>query len=346
MEKEFTPIYFNDNFTGLKQNLKKYFSKNTPQKIAVICDTNTLENCYTKIADLPFLKDAEIIEVEPGEGSKNIEIVNHIWENLLELSFTKADLIINLGGGMICDLGGFVSSTYKRGCRFVHIPTSYLAMVDASIGGKQGINLLKAKNQIGVINPQEASFICPEFLDTLPERELKAGFAETLKHGLIANSSIWQKAALNFNSLSNLDVLKKSIEVKQAIVNDDPFEKGARKKLNFGHTIGHTLENVDGNGLLHGEAVAWGMLIEAFFSTEIGNLEKDEFERISSLITANFGKPKINIDTTLQLIKADKKNTSDLINFTFLNSIGNATYDNLLELELVESLLKKFNQLA
>lgn len=346
MEIDFTPINFSEDLGEFKSSLKQFFSNSPSPKIALLCDTNTLENCYTKIADLSFLKEAEIIEVEPGEASKNIEIANHIWENLLELDFTKADIIINLGGGMICDLGGFVASTFKRGMRFIHIPTTYLAMVDASIGGKQGINLLNAKNQVGVINAQEATFICPDFLDTLPQREINSGLAETIKHGLIGNPEIWQKAEENLTNLIGLDLIKKSIEVKQHIVNLDPYEKGERKKLNFGHTIGHALENVDGNGLLHGEAVAHGMLVEAFISMERGFITELDFNKIKALINSNYGKPSLEIESTLKLITKDKKNMSDKINFTLLNSIGKASFDNQLDLDEVKELLENFNRLA
>lgn len=341
--KNFTPIIFSDTVNQLKKDLSKTIKSLAPNKIAIICDSNTLEHCYRLIADVTELLEVELIEVDPGEESKNIEITTQLWISLMELNFNKNDVIINLGGGMVCDLGGFVASTYKRGMPFIHIPTTYLAMVDAAIGGKQGINLLKAKNQVGIIVPQVATLICLPFLDTLPKRQWLSGAAETLKHGLIAHPNIWIKAKANFNDLFTIDTIKASVEVKLNLVNQDPHEKNVRKKLNFGHTVGHAIENRQNLNLLHGEAVAWGILVETFISVNLLSFPMEDYTDLKNLIIEHYGKPVFDIGESIKMMRNDKKNNSEKINFTLLNSVGNAQINQMLTEDQLEVLLTKFS---
>ena len=342
MSAVFTPISFHDSSTDLVEALDvDLFSEE--RKYVIICDTNTLAMCLPKIAESKVVQQAELIEIEPGESSKSIEIAVQIWETLQEHQFQKSDVLIALGGGVVCDLGGFVASTFKRGMRFRHIPTSYLAMIDASVGGKQGINLGGAKNQIGVIQPQEHTYICNQFLATLPQRDLVSGFAETIKHGLIAQPKLWYAATEKLDGLKSLELIKQSVEVKQTIVNKDPFEKGERKKLNFGHTTGHAIEAANNGNLLHGEAVAWGMLIEAFISHQKLDFPLQDIDILSQLISEFYTKPKIEVSKIEDFINHDKKNNQEgLINFTLLEKVGKAVIDQQLTKKEVSEYLKAF----
>lgn len=342
MSSAFTPISFHNSSTDLAKTLDAdLYAEDI--KFAIICDTNTLASCLPKIAESKVVQQAELIEIEPGEASKSIEIAVQIWETLQEHQFQKSDVLLSLGGGVVCDLGGFVAATFKRGMRFRHIPTSYLAMVDASVGGKQGINLGGAKNQIGVIQPQEKTYICNQFLATLPQRDLVSGFAETIKHGLIAQPKLWYAATEKLDELMTTEWIKQSVEVKQAIVNIDPFEKGERKKLNFGHTIGHAIEAAHEGELLHGEAVAWGMVLEVFISHEKLGFPQQDFEILHQLIIENFSKPSIEIAKIEEYINHDKKNNQEgLINFTLLEKVGEAIIDQQLTKKEVTKYLKLY----
>src|SRR5690606_38544696 len=265
-----TPVYFQEIFTTLNDVLgqKGY------QSVFFLVDDNTHEHC------LPLLLSEiheniliEIIEIPAGEESKAIEIAVQVWETMSETQASRKSLMINLGGGMITDMGGFIASTFKRGIDLINIPTSLLAMVDASVGGKTGIDLNGIKNLIGTFAMPELTLIHPEFLQTLPEREFRSGLAEMLKHGLIHDKNHWLELIEieNFDFISIDYLIEKSVKIKQEIVEKDPFENGIRKILNFGHTIGHALESQllqTENPLLHGEAISVGMMVESILSYE------------------------------------------------------------------------------
>lgn len=266
-------IYFNEN--GY-HNLNEFVSKNNYSSIFIIVDTLSNEFCLDYF--IPFLATdlkIEIIEFENGETNKNIQTCLEIWTVLTEYGADRKSLILNLGGGVVTDLGGFVASTYKRGVDFINIPTTLLAMVDASIGGKNGIDLGNLKNQIGVINNPKMVLIDTNFLETMPNNEMKSGLSEMIKHGLIADKEYFEKF-LDLSSLDNSvldDLIYESIVIKNNIVMQDPTENGIRKALNFGHTLGHAiesyfLENEKKKPLLHGEAIAIGMILESYISKE------------------------------------------------------------------------------
>ena len=228
------------------QELNKHLSENKYSKIFIIVDSNTNEFCLPNF--LPLLETelaVEIIEFENGESFKNIETCVSIWNVLTELGADRKSLIINLGGGVVTDLGGFVASTYKRGIHFINVPTTLLSMVDASVGGKNGVDLGNLKNQIGVINVPKMVIIDTNYLETLPQNEMRSGLAEMLKHGLIYDKAYWEKFLdLNTSHLQDLDALiHKSVVIKNEIVMQDPNENGIRKALNFGHTLGHAIES-------------------------------------------------------------------------------------------------------
>jgi len=322
----------NDNFSQLNDFLQsKSFSK-----IFILVDENTHEYCLPVLlgnmeTDLAF----EILEIEPGEEMKNIQTANQLWEILTEMQADRKVLVINLGGGVITDMGGFVSSTYKRGIQFINIPTTLLSMCDASIGGKTGIDLMHYKNMVGTFTFPEQIFIYPKFLETLPYKELRSGFAEMLKHGLIADKKHWE----NLIHISKLDVeaviphIETSMEIKQSIVQQDFQEKNIRKTLNFGHTIGHAVESLclsQGNPILHGEAVAMGMITETYLSLTEGLIPEETCTVIIENIQKHY--PYLDIsdfkdDDIFELLINDKKNTDSKINFSLISGIGSCTFD-------------------
>ena len=299
----------------------------TYSKVAILVDENTKRDCLFK---LPQIENALIIEIKSGEEYKNISTCNFIWEQLTINNFDRNALLINLGGGVIGDIGGFCAATYKRGLEFIHIPTTLLAMVDASVGGKLGIDFKGFKNQIGLFNNPKAVLISSEFLETLAESELKSGFAEVVKHALISDNSLWLKLKNTpFTDLDWEDIIDTSVQIKNKIVLADPFEKGERKKLNFGHTFGHAIESYyleKGTPISHGEAVFMGMILE----TEISDLSETNKNEIKNYILSNFALPYTPNKTYLhKFLLNDKKNQNEKINFTLLNGIGNCSIDNL-----------------
>jgi 3-dehydroquinate synthase len=345
-------IYFNDASFVYLENLLKI---ETYSKIFVLVDENTNEHCLPYfLANLPTEIEIEIIEIEPGEENKNIYTCIDLWHTLIELDADRKSIMINLGGGVITDIGGFVASTYKRGIDFINIPTTLLAMVDASIGGKTGVDLGSLKNQIGVINEPKSVIVISKFLETLPTNQMRSGLAEMLKHGLIYDKTYWDKLKhLNNLNTDDLDILiKQSIEIKNKIVSQDLKENGIRKALNFGHTLGHAiesyfLESEDKKQLLHGEAIAIGMILESYLSYKLELISKDSYAEIKYIITDVFEKISFNdsdIQNILDLLIFDKKNEFGNIQFTLLNKIGeskiNQTVDKSLILLAFEDYLK------
>ena len=296
-------------------------------KVAILVDENTKRDCLAK---LPQLENSIIIEVTSGEINKSISSCNYIWEQLSEHNFDRDSLLINLGGGVIGDMGGFCASTYKRGINFIQIPTTLLAMVDASIGGKLGVDVNGLKNQIGLFNNPESVLIFPEFLETLPENQLKSGFAEVVKHALISDKNLWEKIiSVPFNAMNWGKIIEPSINIKNKIVLSDPYEKGERKKLNFGHTFGHAVESYyleKGTPILHGEAVLMGILLEV----EISLVSQEQNNEIKNYILSNFSLPFTpKKSDLLPFLMNDKKNKVGKINFSLLTKIGSCSVDNL-----------------
>ena len=296
-------------------------------KIGILVDENTKEFCLPLLSEI---KKSVIIEIKSGEQNKNIDTCNLIWNQLTKNSFDRDSLLINLGGGVIGDMGGFCASTYKRGIDFIQIPTSLLAMVDASVGGKLGIDFNGLKNQVGLFSNPKTVIINPKFLETLSENELKSGFAEVVKHALIVDKNLWVHLKNNpFQDLDWEDVIETSVQIKNKIVISDPKEKGERKKLNFGHTFGHAIESYylqKGTPILHGEAIFMGIILES----ELSSLSVSEKNDIKNYILSNFSLPytpsKSNL---LNFLRNDKKNFEEKINFSLLEGIGGCTINNL-----------------
>jgi len=292
-----------------------------------LVDENTKRDCLFK---LPQIENALIIEIKSGEEYKNLSTCNFIWEQLTINNFDRNALLINLGGGVIGDIGGFCAATYKRGVEFIHIPTTLLAMVDASVGGKLGVDFNGLKNQVGLFSNPKFVIINPIFLQTLPEEELKSGFAEVVKHALITDKDLWKKIINTpFNNLDWKAITYTSLQIKNKIVISDPKEKGERKKLNFGHTFGHAIESYyleKGTPILHGEAIFIGIILES----EMSDLTQSEKNEIKNYILSNFGLPYTPKKSYLhKFLLNDKKNQEGKINFSLLKGIGNCTIDNL-----------------
>ena len=344
-------IFFNDE--GYKA-LNNHLAKNQYSKIFIIVDTHSNEFCLPVF--LPNLETdlaIEIIEFDNGEEHKNIETCVQIWNVLTELGADRKSLIINVGGGVVSDLGGFVASTFKRGIDFIHVPTTLLAMVDASVGGKNGIDLGNLKNQIGVINTPALLLVDTHYLETLPQNEMRSGLAEMLKHGLIYDKKYWE----NFLDLSQIDfadfdqLIYDSILIKNEIVTLDPKEKGIRKALNFGHTLGHAIESYFLESehkitLLHGEAIAAGMILESFISMKKSLIQQSEYAQIKTVIQNVF--PQIqfdanDLDPILELLIHDKKNEYGNIRFSLLDGIGKIKFDQEVENQLIVSAFSDYN---
>jgi 3-dehydroquinate synthase len=318
--------------------LNNYLSNSNFSRIFVLVDVNTHKYCLNNfLSQLETQTEIEIIEIEAGEINKSIETCVEIWNTLSELDADRKSLLINLGGGVVTDLGGFVASTFKRGISYINVPTTLLAMVDASIGGKTGVDLGTLKNQIGVINFSDMVLIDTAFLKTLPLNEMRSGLAEMLKHGLIYDENYWNKMSrLSQFDTSALDVLiYESVLIKKDVVTKDPNEIGLRKTLNFGHTLGHAIEsyflsNPNKTALLHGEAIAIGMILACYISNKQEGFPTPKLEFIKNTIMTTFSKVeflKADCLSIIELLKFDKKNTHGNINFVLLTNIGKTKID-------------------
>lgn len=316
--------------------LNQYIEKENPSQIFILADENTHENCIPLLlanleTEIPF----EIIEIEAGEDAKNINTATQLWEILSEFKADRKSLLLNLGGGVITDMGGFVASTYKRGIKFLNIPTTLLAMCDASIGGKTGIDHQYLKNIVGTFANAEHILVYPKFLETLAFVELRSGFAEMLKHGLIACENHWNDLiALNTLTAENIAPhIENSMMIKENVVLKDFKEENVRKTLNFGHTIGHAIESLflkSDQIIPHGEAVALGMIMETQLSLLENLISEETAEKVIQQIRKFYPYISINQfsnDEIMNLMINDKKNNHGKINFSLLEAIGKCNYD-------------------
>lgn len=295
----------------------------------ILTDETTHRLCLPLVKNFSCLKDAQEIVIAAGDINKSLEAVSHVWSSLQQGGASRHSLMVNLGGGMVTDLGGFAASTFKRGIHFINIPTTLLAMVDASVGGKTGINFGGLKNEIGVFNNADCVILDTNFLKTLDTENLLSGYAEMLKHGLISTEKHWAEL-LNFDldDVGKLGaIVGESVEVKQRIVTEDPTEKGIRKALNLGHTVGHAFESLalQRQPVLHGYAVAWGLVCELYLSVAKTGFPVDKMRQTVKFIFDNYGRMPITCDDypmLLELMTHDKKNVGGQINFTLLGGIG------------------------
>ena len=315
----------------LEQSLSQAIAECTYDRLFVLTDETTHRLCLPVVAGYSCMKPAECITIGATDANKTLESLSHVWSELQRLGATRHSLMVNLGGGMVTDLGGFAASTFKRGISYINIPTTLLSMVDASVGGKTGINFGGLKNEIGVFNNARSVILDTVFLKTMDEENLLSGYAEMLKHGLISNEPMWAEL-MRFSPLtSNLQPLAKmvadSVAVKQRIVLEDPTEQGIRKALNLGHTAGHAFESLalERKPVLHGYAVAWGLIVELWLSCVKTGFPQDKMRQTVSFILEHYGRMTITCDDyphLLELMHHDKKNTGSDINFTLLGGIG------------------------
>lgn len=337
------PIHFNEK---AYEALNLHLQNTNYSTLFIITDSNTNEHCLHQfLSHVATELTIEIIEFEAGEINKNLDTCTEIWNILTELGADRKSLIINLGGGVVTDLGGFVASTFKRGIDFINIPTTLLAMVDASVGGKTGVDLGNLKNQIGVINTPVMVLIDTQYLETVPQNELRSGLAEMLKHGLIFDKNYWEQfldiSTIDFSDLDQL--IHRSVEIKNEIVMQDPTEKNIRKSLNFGHTLGHAiesyfLENESKKTLLHGEAIAMGMILESFISWKKNFISEIEYRQIKLVIKSIYDDVAIeekDLHPIMDLLIHDKKNEFGTIQFALIEKIGRIKINQLVENELI-----------
>ncbi len=333
------------------QLLNEKINSISPSQIIIICDENTKHHCVP-IVKQHLALDVSLIIVPAGEAHKNLGSCTFIWNELVKKRTDRKALILNVGGGVIGDMGGFCAATFKRGLRFIQIPTTLLSMVDASVGGKLGVDFGALKNMIGTFCDPEMVFIHSKFLLTLDKRQIRSGFAEIIKHALIKDKQYWNELCKiqepeNYSDWSSL--ISQSIEIKKDIVLQDPLENGLRKILNYGHTVGHALESHSlstTSPLLHGEAIAWGMIIENELAVKLGLLDEIKSEEINGKIKTwfditAFDKPKVSL---LDIIKADKKNESNKVLCSLLKDIGDCAYNVAVTDEILEQCIPKQNE--
>lgn len=312
--------------------IREWLAARAYSRVAILVDENTVKHCWPHLSTL--LDDPLLIEIPSGESHKTLETCRHIWQQMLEGGLDRKSVLLNLGGGVIGDMGGFCAATFMRGIDFVQIPTTLLAQVDASVGGKLGIDFQHYKNMVGLFADPQAVFIFLPFLETLPARELRSGYAEVIKHALIGDAGLWEQL-LAHTDPATVDwetVLPRALMVKKRIVEADPLETGIRQILNFGHTVGHAIETwalSHGLDLLHGEAVAQGMIAETRLSHQYAGLSKTDMDRIISFLEIAFPHvspaPEAELNAIMQ---KDKKNLKGRIRMALLEGVGKYGVDN------------------
>jgi len=343
------PIFFENSL----DELKKFVEQGNYSKYFVLTDENTGKYCLP-LVQAKFGPDAQfdIIEINAGEESKDIDFCIGVWKMLIDFGADRQSLLINLGGGVISDLGGFAASTFKRGIDFVHVPTTLLSQVDASVGGKTGIDIDSIKNIIGTFTQPKAVFVEYSFIETLPPRQILSGLAEMLKHGLIADATYWEMLKNSDLRTPSEYLIYLSIAIKNRVVIEDPHEKGIRKALNFGHTIGHAVETYslinDEDSLSHGEAIAIGMICEAYLSFKKIGLSQAALAEITEVLSNLYPRYALkdsNNDTLYNLMLKDKKNQNGKINCTLLKAIGECSIDHICTREELFESLSYYNNL-
>ncbi|CAM1333430.1 3-dehydroquinate synthase [Tenacibaculum aestuariivivum] len=343
------PIDFNEKaYTALAGLIRS----SNYSSIFILVDNNTITHCYPRfIKLLETDKKIEVIEIEAGEVNKNINTCVGVWNAMTELGADRKSLLITLGGGVITDLGGFVASTFKRGIDFVNIPTTLLSMVDASVGGKTGVDLGVLKNQIGLFTNPKMIVLDPEYLQTLSAREIRSGTAEIIKYGMTHDIHLFNEIKDNIK-LNIVDLIHRSIEIKNEVVLEDPKENGIRKALNWGHTIGHGvesyfLESSHKENLTHGEAIAVGIICETYISSKLTGFPLNKVKSVKNAIITIYGKVPViegDFNAILNFMKHDKKNINGEINFVLLEDFEKFKINCKVSNELIKESLKYYNE--
>ncbi len=296
-------------------------------RLFVLVDTTTEKCCLPLVQHFDCFSDAQRIVIQPTDQYKTLDTVSHVWSELQRMGATRHSLMVNLGGGMVTDLGGFAASTFKRGITYINIPTTLLSMVDASVGGKTGFNFGGLKNEIGVFNNASSVILDTSFLHTMDRENMLSGYAEMLKHGLLSNEEMWAELLTKEDTTPTTRMVADSVAVKQRIVTEDPTEQGIRKALNLGHTAGHAFESLalKRHPILHGYAVAYGLVVELYLCCAMTGFPHDKMRQTIQFIKEHYGRMTITCDDypeLLSLMHHDKKNKGDEINFTLLGNIG------------------------
>ncbi len=353
-----TPILSQNYYVRFNEdayvNLNEMIVGLNPSTIFILVDENTHDACLSMfLSEIHTTKRIEIIEIESGEVNKNLDTCSGVWNVLTELGADRKSLLLNLGGGVITDLGGFVASTFKRGIKFMNVPTTLLSMVDASVGGKTGVDLGVLKNQIGLFSNPEMVIIDDRFLETVPDREIRSGLAEVIKYGLTYDKSIWEQVVeiKEISAKSVAPLIHRSIEIKNEVVTEDPFEKGLRKVLNFGHTLGHAiesfyLESEHKENLTHGEAIVIGMITESYISSKLLGFPHKDVENINNHLLDIYGKvtiEKTDYPAILDLLIHDKKNVDGVVNFVLLHNFEEFALDCKVRTNMLVDALEFYN---
>ncbi len=322
---------------NLKEDVDYAIKSISHDKLFLLTDQNTELKCLPLIKDIKSIREATEIVIHANDNNKTIESLCDVWKVLTNKGATRHSLLINLGGGMVTDLGGFAAATFKRGIKYINIPTTLLGAVDAAVGGKTGINFEGYKNEIGSFYPSESVIISSDFFHTLGHKGILSGYAEMIKHALIQSEEEWEQILsfpldeIDYSELNEL--VFRSVNVKKKIVEKDPFEKNIRKALNLGHTTAHAFESfaiAENKPILHGYAVAWGIIVELYLSHILCDFPKDKLQRTVRFIQQNYGAFNItcnNYERLYEITGHDKKNQNDIINFTLLSDIGNVQLD-------------------
>ena len=341
-------------FSSIQNNIRDHYQKT--HQIFILVDENTRKHCLPALLSYtPAILNPIIIEIKSGENQKNIKSASYIWEMLTEHQAGRDSLLINLGGGVITDLGGFTAATYKRGIPYINVPTTLVGMADAAIGGKIAINLGKVKNQVGLFELPRGVYIYSGFLRTLEQIDFLNGIAEILKYGLIMDTGLWKKVErLDFSSLLKErfkdslwdDLIRRTIKTKSEVIEKDFRDLKERRVLNFGHTVGHAFESffMDENktGISHGRAVASGIICESFLSTLKTGLSESSLNEIVKVIKSLFPPLPLttgDFDEIIGVKKHDKKNNQGTLNFTLLKACGKALINQLCTEEMVKQSL-------
>ncbi len=339
---------------NLERCLAEAVGKVEHDRLFVLTDTTTKQLCWPVVQNYAVMKDAIMITIQPTDEAKTLETLATVWTSLQKGGATRHSLMINLGGGMVTDLGGFAASTFKRGMAYINIPTTLLSQVDASVGGKTGINFGGLKNEIGVFNCANSVILSSTFLRTLDTENMLSGYAEMLKHGLLSSKENWAELLTfdittpDYATLQNL--VAKSVAIKEQIVKEDPTEKGIRKALNLGHTAGHAIESLalkEGRTILHGYAVAWGQLMELYLSARKCGFPAKEMHQMEAYIKEHYGKFLYDCkhyETLYNFMSHDKKNQGGNINFTLLGGIGDIRINQTASQDEIEEMLDYYRE--
>lgn len=351
MNKSKQEVILSEN---LEESLKCAIDKCPHDKLFILTDEHTSSLCMPRLSGFDFLQDMHEIVIGPGDTHKTLDTLATVWQELSSRGATRHSLLINIGGGMVTDLGGFAAATFKRGFAYINIPTTLLAMVDASVGGKTGINFNGLKNEIGVFAPASSVLIDTYFLCSLDRDNLLSGYAEMLKHGLISAEPHWAELLRFDMEQVDYDYLRelvgRSVRVKEDIVEQDPYEHGIRKALNLGHTVGHAFESLaleESRPVLHGYAVAWGMVCELYLSHIRTGFPADKMKQTVQFIKENYGAFYIDCkqyETLYAFMLHDKKNTSGVINFTLLEDVGRISINQTADKETIFEMLDFYRE--